>query len=582
MGGCLRLAALLLAAGADARWSHDNKGKKQHRTGQTPRPHKFLALCGDDQYIYPISCRFRAETKWPQFVDGFTYLTYPWCEPHDTTTFPDTSITVHGACSLKDVTGASGKYVQVAVDDKGTVNTCVKVHPTDPAYTGSRADNCLDHPGDESLASEDTPTGHRDPLIWPLMTHTPGASGVTDLVNVFQPVIVSIGERESNPHHLKWPNSRQPTCFANELPAPGQARVTPTYGNSEGNCECHGASPYCKALDDLHLLRANAILLGTANSDAQVRRLADPSWDPSTIDVWDRIEIRDGLLLSTTFHKKYTPGECARLCNKMSNFRNNKCIAFSRKWITTQKDEHADCAGRDGDVGCELLNKRPGLGGAGAQASGTKVVPGVTYGYSAHVTYKYPAQCVFFGFMKDNGVSGSGVITDYKISNLCSTVEDWLKDEYGYLYANGVSASGTGEREPANVNSCKSRHGLATNNWKGQTRSWRMIGIAASATKRGSASSDGFRMFDPTAQCTTANPGNADACSEDGLGSWPRATQNKVWNNDYAPPTYSDSKVYQEGRRLSINETDVHEFILPNGTSFWSDESQEGAVIPPP
>ena len=38
--------------------------------------------------------------------------------------------------------------------------------------------------------------------------------------------------------------------------------------------------------------------------------------------------------------------------------------------------------------------------------------------------YQYPGQCVFFGKMQDS----SGHLT---VTNLCSTVQDWLLDAYG-------------------------------------------------------------------------------------------------------------------------------------------------------
>ena len=89
----------------------------------------------------------------------------------------------------------------------------------------------------------------------------------------------------------------------------------------------------------------------------------------------------------------------------MVRFRNNDCIAFSRKWTTTDINQHFDSAGRDdyghnagkvSDVGHEVGNK----------------------------PYKYPAQCIFFGKMKDT----AGKLT---VTNLCTTVQDWLLDAIG-------------------------------------------------------------------------------------------------------------------------------------------------------
>ena len=104
---------VLLAVGADARWSHDNKGKKQHRDNQQPRPHKFLSFCGNDEYVYPVSCKFQAKTKWPQRVDGFTYLTYPHCEPLDSTHFSGGSNNVFLACSLSAQTAPENELVEL-------------------------------------------------------------------------------------------------------------------------------------------------------------------------------------------------------------------------------------------------------------------------------------------------------------------------------------------------------------------------------------------------------------------------------------------------------------------------------------
>ena len=50
--------------------------------------------------------------------------------------------------------------------------------------------------------------------------------------------------------------------------------------------------------------------------------------------------------------------------------------------------------------------------------------------------YQYPGQCVFFGKMQDS----SGHLT---VTNLCSTVQDWLLDAYGVPWNIVASNPGT-------------------------------------------------------------------------------------------------------------------------------------------
>merc|ERR1711988_708215 len=118
------------------------------------------------------------------------------------------------------------------------------------------------------------------------------------------------------------------------------------------------------------------------------------------------------------------------------------------------------------------------------------------------------------------------------MGNLCTTVEDWPLDKDGNPYG----SSDTATTIAADVNSCKYRHGKATNNWKVKTRSWRMIGPGSSGNAE-----LGRRYYTPSS-------------------IWPVQT------------TAANTPPVQEGRRLSVNETGVHEFILPDGTRFRSEE----------
>lgn len=150
--------ASLLACGVQltvARFAHDPDGKKAHS-------HKFLSFCGDDGTaggMYTISCEFNAQTNWPDMVDAFTYLTYPVCSKGMPASF-DTVTGSFTAC-------AALSMVSQTANNKGEVT--------------------------------------RDPMKFPLKTTDPTG------MDVYQPVIVPVGEPETNPHHLVWPEGRQPS-----------------------------------------------------------------------------------------------------------------------------------------------------------------------------------------------------------------------------------------------------------------------------------------------------------------------------------------------------------------------------------
>jgi hypothetical protein len=339
----------------------------------------------------------------------------------------------------------------------------------------------------------------RDPLFYPWGGATPAA--LAGHANVMQPVVVSQGKRESNPHHLRWPVSRDPYDPS-------------VVANSVGV--------------KIAKLRTNAFALGVTGGESsegsEIAKLVQHPWDSHLLNVWDRIQIKDGQMLATKFDKKYTPTECARICNKMARFRANHCIAFTRKWFKTDINEHYDSAGRD-----NYGNTAGKEGQVGHEVGGKP--------------YQYPGQCVFFGKMQDS----TGHLT---VTNLCSTVQDWLLDAYGVPWNIG---DGTGGTKPVlqimdEPTSCQKRHGKAKNNYVDMARSWRIVTAGHLGERGGGA---GFMPERNT--------------------EWPKVTPSH-------PPMV--------GRRLDVNATewpvvgqaghfdrnasDVHEFILPDGTTFWA------------
>jgi hypothetical protein len=192
----------------------------------------------------------------------------------------------------------------------------------------------------------------------------------------------------------------------------------------------------------------------------------------------------------------------------MARFRNNNCIAFSRKWFVTDINEHYDSAGRDN------YGHTAGKSGQTGHEVGQK-------------PFKYPAQCIFFGKMKDTG-------NRLTVTNLCTTVQDWLLDPWGKPW--NIDGTGGGPQVTvteinANTLSCQYRHGKATTLWQDKTRSWRIVTASNLGERTGGAG------FTPSAGT-----------------EWPAVTSQTP---------------QQEGRRLDANASNIHEFVLPDGTTFW-------------
>jgi len=424
---------------ASGKFFNDNRGPQTHE-------HKFLFFCGDDGSAGGIctgECRWaKPDLKWPLRADGFTYLTHQICTAAHTTC----SGTMAAHCGFTTIGGSP---------------------PTPPVSWAAGT----------IIAVDNT----RDPLMYPFGGASPMAS--SQPANVMQPVVVSIGKRESNPHHLRWPISRDPHN---------------TGVNSVGA--------------QVALLRKNAFALGVSggesNEKSELAKMVQHPWDPHLLNVFDRIHIRDGQMLATKFDRKYTPTECARICNKMARFRNNNCIAVSRKWFTTEINEHYDSAGRDD------YNHNAGREGQVGHEVGGKA-------------FKWPAQCIFFGKMKDNG----GHLT---VTNLCTTAQDWLLDAWGTPWNIGDGTGGTKSVADieAEKTSCQYRHGKANTLWQDKTRSWRIV--------------------------TSAHLG------ERGHGAGFTPAKSTEW------PAMTPTTPQMEGRRLDVNASNVHEFVLPDGTTFWA------------
>jgi len=447
---------------ASGRFFNDNRGPLTHE-------HKFLWFCGDDGDdggICTGECTYpKADLKWPLRADGLTYMTHAVCTA------------VHKTC-----TGAMANRCGFSGLEPGASP------PSTPVSWSAGSIVVVDNT--------------RDPLFYPFGGATPlqqPVAGSSTLgANVMQPVVTPHGKRESNPHHLRWPVSRDPHDIG-------------IIANSVGA--------------KVAKLRTNAFALGVsggeANEKSELAKLVQHPWDPHLLNVWDRIHMKDGQMLATTFDRKYTPTECARICNKMARFRANHCIAFTRKWFTSEINEHYDSAGRDNY----------------GHTSGKEGQVGHEVGGKA---YKWPGQCVFFGKMMDN----AGHLT---ITNLCTTVQDWLLDAWGVPWNIGnAAAAGDGKsgiKTIAQINaeptSCQYRHGVAKTNYQDKARSWRIV-TEGHLGERGSGA--GFMPAKNT--------------------EWPKVTPSH-------PPMVGRRLDGQVGL-LDVNATDVHEFILPDGTTFWA------------
>ena len=229
---CLLVACC--AQQASGRFFNDNRGPQTHE-------HKFLWFCGDDGDdggICTGECTHpKADLKWPLRADGLTYLTH---------------------------------------------TVCVANHKT---CTGTMADKCGFSALEPGASPPSTPVSWaagsivvvdntRDPLMYPFGGASPLAGAGA---NVMQPVVTPHGKRESNPHHLRWPVSRDPHDSLNSVG------------------------------EKIAKLRTNAFALGVsggeANEKSEIAKLVQHPWDPHLLNVWDRIHMKDGQMLATTFDR---------------------------------------------------------------------------------------------------------------------------------------------------------------------------------------------------------------------------------------------------------------------------------------
>ena len=163
---CLLVACC--AQQASGRFFNDNRGPLTHE-------HKFLWFCGDDGDdggICTGECTYpKADLKWPLRADGLTYMTHVVCTA------------AHKTC-----TGAMANKCGFSGLEPGASP------PSTPVSWSSGSIVVVDNT--------------RDPLFYPFGGATPLAQPA--LANVMQPVVTPHGKRESNPHHLRWPISRDP------------------------------------------------------------------------------------------------------------------------------------------------------------------------------------------------------------------------------------------------------------------------------------------------------------------------------------------------------------------------------------
>ena len=223
---------------ASGRFFNDNRGPLTHT-------HKFLWFCGDDGDAGGVctgECTYPKEPlKWPLRADGLTYLTNTVCTAS------------HKTCSgtMANTCGFTG------LEPQG-------YPPTPPVSWASGSIVMLDNT--------------RDPLFYPFGGATPLQQPAG--ANVMQPVVVPQGKRESNPHHLRWPVSRDPYDRS-------------VVANSVGV--------------KIAKLRTNAFALGVTGGESsegsEIAKLVQHPWDPYLLNVWDRIQIKDGQMLATKFDK---------------------------------------------------------------------------------------------------------------------------------------------------------------------------------------------------------------------------------------------------------------------------------------
>ena len=176
--------------------------------------------------------------------------------------------------------------------------------------------------------------------------------------------------------------------------------------------------------------------------------------DVDTLTSWDRVSCRpQDVLLATSWHRGYTPQECARLCSKVKDvpgFEGKWCTHFSRQWAHSDVEEHSDMCGRDGDpmmahhpvmeLSTSWRGPRAGPRSVARAETGTWTAAGVGAG-----EYSYPAQCIFYYSENDD---------------CCATKKGWTT-------ANPHVAG-------ASSTHCTDRFGAMSDHWNTKHRTWKV------------------------------------------------------------------------------------------------------------
>ena len=173
--------------------------------------------------------------------------------------------------------------------------------------------------------------------------------------------------------------------------------------------------------------------------------------DVDTLTSWDRVSCRpQDVLLATSWHRGYTPQECARLCSKVKAFGGKWCTHFSRQWAHSDVEEHSDMCGRDGDpmmahhpvmeLSTSWRGPRAGPRSVARAETGTWTAAGGGAG-----EYSYPAQCIFYYSENDD---------------CCATKKGWTT-------ANPHVAG-------ASSTHCTDRFGARSDHWNTKHRTWKV------------------------------------------------------------------------------------------------------------
>ena len=173
--------------------------------------------------------------------------------------------------------------------------------------------------------------------------------------------------------------------------------------------------------------------------------------DVDTLTSWDRVSCRpQDVLLATSWHRGYTPQECARLCSKVKDFDGKWCTHFSRQWAHSDVEEHSDMCGRDGDpmmahhpvmeLSTSWRGPRAGPRSVARAETGTWTAAGVGAG-----EYSYPAQCIFYYSENDD---------------CCATKKGWTTAN---PHVAGASSS-----------HCADRFGAMSDHWNTKHRTWKV------------------------------------------------------------------------------------------------------------